>query len=147
MQIVHKFIHTSNIQTQGYLNKISEWTQEKQMKLNCKKNNYMIFNFSKHHQFKITDDSKWHAITASLVNRCYKRMTILRNLSSFYVPVIEMINIYCLYIRSVAEQSCVVWFSAHTSGEENNLEIIQKVALRLILKENYRRYESAHNLK
>ena len=80
---------------------------------------------------------------ASLVTRCYKRRTILRNLSSFYVPIIEMINIYCLYIRSVAEQSCIVWFSTITTGEENDLERIQKVALRIILKENYTSYESA----
>ena len=113
------------------------------MKLNCNKSNYMIFNFSKLNQFnlrlhlentllsqvhetcllgvKITDDLKWHTNTASLVTRCYKRMTILRNLSSFYVTIIEMINIYCLYIRSVAEQSCVVWFSTITTGEENDL--------------------------
>ena len=54
--------------------------------------------------------------------------------------------IYCLYIRSVAEQSCVVWFSAITTGEENDLERIQKVALRIILKENYISYESALNI-
>ena len=151
IKIGNKFLHSKDIQTQGYLNRISEWTQEKEMKLNCNKSNYMIFNFSKLHQFnlrlhlentllsqvketcllgvKITDDLKWHTNTASLVARCYKRMTILRNLSSFYVPIIEMINIYCLYIRSVAEQSCVVWFSAIATGEENDLERIQKVAL------------------
>ena len=168
IKIGNKFLHSKDIQTQGYLDRISEWTQEKEMKLNCNKSNYMIFNFSKLHQFnlrlhlentllsqvketcllgvKITDDLKWHTNTASLVARCYKRMTILRNLSSFYVPIIEMINIYCLYIRSVAEQSCVVWFSAITTGEENDLERIQKVALRIILKENYITYESALNI-
>ena len=67
---------------------------------------------------KITDDLRWRQNTASLVSRCYKRMAILRNLNSFHVPVYEMINIYCLYIRSVAEQSSVVWSSSITVGEE-----------------------------
>ena len=70
-------------------------------------------------------------------------MTILRNLASFYVPVQEMVNIYCLYIRSVAEQSSVVWSSSLTLGEQNDLERIQKVALRIILGENYISYDHA----
>ena len=68
---------------------------------------------------------------------------ILRNLSSFHVPVLEMVNIYCLYIRSVAEQSSVVWGSSLTTGEENDLERIQKVALRIILGQNYSNYSNA----
>ena len=54
-----------------------------------------------------------------------------------------MINIYCLYIRSVAEQSSVVWSSSITSGESNDLERIQKVALRIILQSEYTDYNNA----
>ena len=70
-------------------------------------------------------------------------MTILRNLASFYVPVMEMVTIYCLYIRSVAEQSSVVWSSSLTIGEQHDLERVQKVALRIILGENYVCYTNA----
>ena len=73
-------------------------------------------------------------------------MAILRNLNSFHVPVYEMINIYCLYIRSVAEQTSLVWSSSITSGEENDLERIQKVALRIILKSEYVDYNTALSL-
>ena len=165
IQIGHKFIHPSNLKTQSHINKISNWTKEKEMVLNCEKSNYMIFNFSKTLQFntrleidqiplnqvsetcllgvKISEDLKWHKNTANLVYRCYQRMSILRNLNSFHVPVFELVNIYCLYIRSVAEQSCVVWSSSITSGEEHDLERIQRVALRIILKENYVNYATA----
>ena len=161
----NKFIDSSNLKTQNHLKQISKWTQEKEMKLNSEKSNYMIFNFSKSNQFNtrlhmekkileqvkqtcllgviIRDDLKWHSNTASLVTRCYQRMTILRNLASFYVPVLEMVTIYCLYIRSVAEQSSVVWSSSLTVGEQHDLERIQKVALRIILGENYISYENA----
>ena len=54
-----------------------------------------------------------------------------------------MINIYCLYIRSVAEQSSVVWSTSITSGEVNDLERIQKVALRIILQSEYIDYNNA----
>ena len=70
-------------------------------------------------------------------------MIILRNLYSFHVPTPELVNIYCLYIRTVAEQSCVVWGSGITSGEEYDLERVQKVALRIILKERYVTYSNA----
>ena len=73
-------------------------------------------------------------------------MTILRNLTSFPVPIEDMVNIYCLYIRSVAEQSSVVWSSSITSGEEYDIERIQKVALRIILKDDYVQYSNALKL-
>ena len=161
----HKFFHSDHFKTQDYLNKISKWTIQKQMKLNSDKSNYMIFNFSKSNQFNtrlymnenkltqvnqtcllgviISDNLKWHSNTASLVKRCYQRMIILRNLSSFHVPIHELVNIYCLYIRSVAEQPCVVWSSSITSGEEYDFERIQKVALRIILGEYYGSYQNA----
>ena len=135
------------------------------MRLNNEKSNYMIFNFSKTNQFNtrlhmgnniiaqvrqtcllgviIRDDLKWHNDTASLVRRCYQRMSILRNLASFYIPIQEMVSIYCLYIRSVAEQSSVVWSSSITVGEQNDLERIQKVSLKIILGANYHSYENA----
>ena len=70
-------------------------------------------------------------------------MVILRNLNTFHVPVKEMVNIYCLYIRSIAEQSSVVWSSSITTGEEYDLERIQKVALRIILQSDYIDYSNA----
>ena len=62
---------------------------------------------------------------------------------SFNVPTAELVNIYCLYIRSLVEQSCVVWGSAITKGEEYDLERVQKVALRIILKDSYVTYSNA----
>ena len=163
--IEDKFISGDNLKSQSHLKKIEQWTKEKDALLNTKKSNYMIFNFSKQNQFKtrlyldehlleqvketrllgviVTDDLKWHKNTENLIKRCYQRMLILRNLYSFNVPTSELVNIYCLYIRSVAEQSCVVWGSAITVGEENDLERIQKVALRIILKESYISYSNA----
>ena len=70
-------------------------------------------------------------------------MTILRNLYPFNIPLADLINIYCLYIRSVAEYCSVVWSSSITEGESIELERIQKVALRIILKEDYVTYTNA----
>ena len=51
-----------------------------------------------------------------------------------------------MYIKSVAEQSSVVWSSSITSGEEYDLDRIQKVALRIILQNDYIDYNNALQL-
>ena len=55
-------------------------------------------------------------------------------------------EIYILYIRSVVEQSAVVWNSSLTKGEQRDLERTQKVALKIILKDGYTSYEEALKL-
>ena len=166
--IGNKFIHSDHLQSQGYLDKLSDWTSSKEMLLNCDKSKYMIFNFSRNYQFNtrlhmensllqqvtntrllgviISDNLSWHLNTADLVKRSYQRMLILKKLYSFHIPVCDLINIYCLYVRSVAEQSSVVWGSSITQGQEFDLERVQKVALRIILDEMYVCYEDALQL-
>ena len=70
-------------------------------------------------------------------------MSILKKLYKFSVPVEDLVHIYWMYIRSVAEQSSVVWSSSLTRGEEYDLEKIQKVAIRIIFGETYESYEWA----
>jgi hypothetical protein len=64
----------------------------------------------------------------------------------FSIPVQELVNIYCLYIRSVSEQSSVVWSSSLTHGQVYELEHVQKVALSIVLVEEYYSYENALEL-
>ena len=109
------------------------------MKLNSDKTKYMIFNFSKKYQFNtrldldgqflkqvhetillgliLRDDLFWKSNSTSITRRAYSSMIILKNLMSFSVPFKDLIEIYILYIRSVVEQSAVVWHSALTKGE------------------------------
>ena len=61
--------------------------------------------------------------------------------ANFSMPIEELVNIYCLYILSVAEQSSVVWSSSLTQGQDYDLERVQKVALRIIVDEDYHSYE------
>ena len=68
---------------------------------------------------------------------------ILHNLTSFCLPIQEMVEIYVLYIRSVVEYSCVVWHSSLTVEDSDALERIQKTALRIILQDNYHEYQQA----
>ena len=159
------YLPPQNIQTQSHLNQISKWTDDHEMLLNSAKTKYMLINFCHSAQFQtrlfikntlleqvretkllgviISDDLSWHSNTKYLVSKAYKRMTILRNLYEFNVPRDDMIKIYILFIRSVVEQSSVIWSSSLTKEDEASLERTQKCALRLIYKHDYISYRNA----
>ena len=135
------------------------------MLINPDKTKYMIINFTKNYQFStrlnlegeliqqinqtkllgiVVDDSlSWQSNTNYIVKQAYKRMTILQNLFKFSVPLEDLVVIYILYIRSVVENSAVVWHSSLTQGQVLEIERVQKVALRIILKKDYISYENA----
>lgn len=91
----------------------------------------------------ITDDLRWQANTDAIVDKANKRITILRNLIHFNVNTKDLIHIYIIFIRSVLEQSSVVWGSAITEVEEKSLERIQKCPLHIIYQEKYKSYQNA----
>ena len=137
------YLDPEKTKSQEYLNKISKWTKERQMQLNAKKSNYMIFNYTKNFQFNtrlmlegnkleqvrvtkllgliIRDDLSWKSNTDELTRRAYSRMLTLKNLDKFDVPLADLVQIYNLYVRSVVEQSAVVWHPSITKGEQRDL--------------------------
>ena len=160
-----KFLPTQNINSQDYLEKISQWTKQNQMSLNKQKSKFMIFNYTKKYQFStrlVLDETPLEEIseckllgviiennlsfkknTQSIIKKAYKRMIILERLYEFNLPVEEMVNVYTLFIRSVVEQSCVVWHSALSEDDHTAIERVQKAALRIILDSEYTDYSSA----
>ena len=92
----------------------------------------------------MSENLKWDENTNFLVKKAYKRMELLRKGAHFTVSKEEKRNIYVLYIRSILEQSCVVWHSSLTQDNENDLERVQKAAVKVILGKEYpENYEQA----
>ena len=164
------FIPAQNLKTQENIHKIQLWTQKKKMRLNQKKSCGIIFNFTRNYQFTsridiggqplkiveeakllgliLTSDLKWEKNTQFLVKRANARMDILRKMASFSAPMKDMLTAYISYIRSILEQSCVIWHSTLTEENKEDLERVQKNACRNILQERYVNYENAlHILK
>ena len=161
----NKFIPPENISTQKHLNQINDWTNEKKMMVNSDKSKYMIVNYTRNYQFNtrlvldenllkqvaetrllgvIVDERlSWQSNTSHIVKKAYKRMTILHKLYEFAVPLEDLIDIFILYIRSVLESSAAVWHSSLTEGQVLEIERVQKVALRIILKDEYINYDTA----
>ena len=69
-------------------------------------------------------------------------MERLKTISAFSAPIKDLIQIYMIYIRSMLEQSCVIWHSTLTKEDSDNLERVQNNALQNILKERYSIYEN-----
>ena len=125
----------------------------------------MIFNFTNKYQFTtrltlnaenvevvpevkllgtiISNDLTWDSNIASIVKRANARMILLRKLSEFKAPRDQMKIIYILYIRSVLEQSAVVWHFNLTQQNCEDLTRIQKSACKIILKNKYESYEKS----
>ena len=122
------------------------------MMINEKKTKTLIFNYTEKYQFTtrltinneqievidstkllgtiITNDLKWESNCKSLVKKANSRMELLRKVSSFGLDQVELKNIYVIFIRSVLEQSATVWHSSLTEENKNDLERVQKSAVR-----------------
>ena len=159
------YIPPENLKSQEYLDTINSWTINQKMKINQTKTKTMIFNQTNLYQFNtrlkinnetldtveetkllgtiITNDLKWDLNTRNIVKKAYARMELLKKLVKFQPPQNDLKQVYIAYIRSLLEQSCTVWHSSLTVENSNDLERIQKVALKIILKEHYKNYEHA----
>ena len=73
-------------------------------------------------------------------------MQLLRKISTFGAPLSDMKHTYIVFIRSLLEQSCVVWHSGLTAEQCADLERVQKSALRIMLQEKYENYQNALNI-
>ena len=70
-------------------------------------------------------------------------MTMLRKLYNFDIPQKDLLQIYCQYIRSILEYISNVWFSSITEEEREDLERVQAISFRIILKDDYSDYDQA----
>ena len=164
----NQFINPKNLQSQKYLDQINSWTETQKMKINSTKTKVMLFNFTHKYQFQtrlqlnsetletvsetkllgtiISSDLRWDKNTQHIVKRAYARMELLRKLSGFGAPISDLKTVYLTFIRSICEQSSSVWNSSLTLENEQDIERIQKVAFKIILKEQYKNYHNALNI-
>ena len=159
----NQVILAENLKTSKHLEEISEWTKKKKMQLNVKKTKSMIFNFSKKNQFTtklsvnnveleivkeakllgtiITSDLKWNKNTKVIVKKAFGRMQLLFKSANFTKNRSDLRSIYLTFIRSILEQSAVVWHSSLTKKNRRDLERVQRCAVRVIMGEKYENYK------
>ena len=138
---------------QDDLDSITAWAEENCMNLNpkCKEmrlsllakdlnvlqltvNDMYLEKVSVHKVLGITlcDKLKWGQNTKEIVDKACKRLYLLSVLKRAGVPPDHLITIYCALVRSVLEYACQVWSSSVQSHLKQQLERVQKHALRII---------------
>ena len=160
----NQIIPAKNLKTQQHLDDINKWTEKQKMKLNVKKTKSIIFNFSKKYKFStqlsvnnenieivneakllgtyLTEDLKWNKNTSEIVKKSYRRMQLLNRAAKYTSNKNDLRSIYLTYVRSILEQSAVVWHSSLSAKNRRDLERVQKCAVRVILGNNYSTYKN-----
>ena len=135
------------------------------MKVNETKTKNMIFNFTKKYQFTtrltlnnenieilkstkllgtiISDDLQWNLNTKNIVKKANARMELLRKVSNFNPPLEDLKIIYFLFVRSILEQSATVWHSSLTKENSDDIERVQKSAVKIMLGNRYIGYKKS----
>ena len=83
--------------------------------------------------------------TKKIVRKANARMELLRRVASFGASVSDLKTIYFLFVRSQLGQSAVVWHSSLSAENKNDVERVQKSALKIILGAKYKGYKRALN--
>ena len=160
----HLYLPPQKFQTQVYIEQISEWTHKNLMKLNTVKSNYMIFTRSKE-QFStrltlngdnlqkisvtkllgvwIAEDMSWSKNCQEICRKAFSRISMITKLKYVGTCQEDLVDIYVLFIRSVAEYCSVSFHSSLTQEQRRKLEGIQRTCLKVILGEKYKGYQLA----
>ena len=74
--------------------------------------------------------------------KAYKRMQLLNRAAGFTTNCSELKSIYLTFVRSILEQSAVVWHSSLSGKNRKDLERVQKTAVRIILGNRFSSYKN-----
>ena len=157
--IDQQFLPPHQTKSQQYLNYINNWTENNLMKINSSKSNYQIFSrcqtdfatrltiggdkidrkpISKILGVWISEDAgDWSINTSEICKKSYARISMLSKLKYSGVSIEDLVQIYCLFIRSRAEHCSVAFHSSLTSEQTSKLNNIEKTCLKIILKDMY----------
>ena len=151
---------------QKNLEKIEDFTDRNQMKINPAKSKVMIFNKSRTYDFPpelffkdgqilecleeskllgilLSSDLRWDSNTRAICAKAMSKMWLLRRLKKFKLEPEVLLDYYLKEIRPLVEQGVAIWNSGITKSQVRDLEKIQKVALKIILEDSYLSYDVA----
>ena len=84
----------------------------------------------------IDDNMKWNTNTEKIVKKAAKRLFLLKVLKSYGASTSDMKNFYMAVIRPTLEYGAQVWNGGITKDQSNEIERIQKRALKIIYKDD-----------
>ena len=137
------------------------------MKLNLKKTNLMLFRRSRKYDFQpiihlenkqidlveesnilgviISSYLKWEKNVNYIIKKFMKKLWMLRRIKQLGGTVEELLCVYEIQLRCITELACPAWNGALTKKDENRLEKLQKISLKIILGEKFSSYNQVLN--
>ena len=91
----------------------------------------------------ITDNLKWNKNTEFLCLKARQKLWTLKRMMLLDLDEYELFDVYKKEIRSILEYAAPVWHSGLTRKENSEIESVQKLAFRMILKKGYDSYSRA----
>ena len=142
-------------QLQNGLDDIDNWTEVNNMRINAKKTKELRVSFLKEvppfndlsaknntvdvvSQFKllgviISSDQTWNSHIDYICSKASKRLYSMRILKRLGKPIHDLAQIYCTFVRPILEYACQVRHFSLTEKLSNEIEQIQKRAVKTIL--------------
>ena len=155
-----KYVDDSTLFEICNTNEISEaadWTSMNCMRINSKMSKEMIIRFTQDVNFKkcvpnitiagipvevvkhakllgviLSDDLTWNMHVDSIVKKAAKRVYMLYQLKRVGIRQTDLVNVYVSVVRPVLEYACPVWHTNLPKYLSDNIEMIQKRALKSI---------------
>ena len=137
----------------------AKWTEENHMKLNKEKSKEMIISFAKNGNFRntipnikidgmdveqvdhakllgvtISHDLSWNKHVENIVKKAGKRLYMLYQLKRAGISQSDLVTVYLSVVRPVLEYACPVWHTNLQQYLSDNIESIQKRALKCIFR-------------
>ena len=162
-----KILPKERTEIQNQVNLIKKLSDDREMTLNSDKTCLFIVNFTKNHQFLpniqipgilknlnvipetkllgywLSEDMKTDKHIKYLLQIAYKKMWAISKLSKAGISITDIIHFFNIKIRSILESNCPVYHSMITKEQSDDIERLQKILLRIILKDNYISYHLA----
>ena len=92
----------------------------------------------------ISEDARdWSVNTSENCKHAYGRLSMLSKLKYAGISVEDLVETYCLFVKSCAEYCSVAFGSSVTLEQTTKLTNIEKTSLRIILQEMYVGYADA----
>ena len=107
-----------------------------EIEVNGFKDNLEIVTETKLLGIMLTSDLKWTRNTEFICKKAYKRMWTLRRMKILDIDPLVILDVYVKEIRSVLELAVPAWHSGLTAKQSDDIERVQKVAVRIILSDS-----------
>ena len=95
---------------------------------------------------QLSSSLKWTSNTSAICAKAMSKMWLLRRLKKFNLDHEIILDYYLKEIRSLLEHGVPIWNSGLTKAQVREVENVQKVALKIILEDNYLSYDVACTL-